>query len=227
MTTERPARIVVINHQAANIHSVDKALRAVGADAVVSSSVRELKNADAAVLPGVGASDPALRALERLDLRQATIDFALSGKPLFGVCLGMQLLFDGSEEGTLPGLGLIPGTVVRIPEGTASNGIPLKIPHMGWNAVRFRGNDEVRHAAFRGIAANEYFYFVHSYMCVPQKDEDVAATTEYGSTICAAVARGEIVATQFHPEKSHNVGLQIYRNFVRHAAHTRQKPVGA
>ena len=214
LMSDAAPRFVVINHTAANIHSVAKALERCGADTVVSSSPADLAAADGAVLPGVGASDAAMRALDRLGLIDPIKEFAASGRPLLGVCLGMQLLFEKSDEGDLPGLGLIQGEVVRLPR----NGGRLKIPHMGWNSVAFTGDSEVRHPVFSGLPQDGYFYFVHSYVCRPTDARDIAATTHYGSEICAAVARGEIVATQFHPEKSQALGLRIYRNFVRHVA---------
>lgn len=215
MSIHENPRIVVINHRSANIHSVDKALRRVGANAIVSSSARDLESADGAVLPGVGSSDPALRALDELGLTEPTRAFARSGRPLLGVCLGMQLMFDRSEEGTLPGLGLIPGSVVRFP-GTAGDdgGMRLKIPHMGWNRVQLESAANRRHPIFRNIPQGQHFYFVHSFICQPAEPQDVQARTEYGVSFVSAVARGEIVATQFHPEKSQALGLRLYENFV-------------
>ncbi|MCH7734797.1 MAG: imidazole glycerol phosphate synthase subunit HisH [Chloroflexi bacterium] len=212
--------IVVVNHKAANIHSVDKALQRVGANAIVSSSADDLASASAAVLPGVGSSDAAMRALRKLDLIEPLKDFAASGRPLLGVCLGMQLLFDSSQEGDMPGLGLIPGEVKRM--APVADGAPRKIPHMGWNSVLFSGdgvgNGGLGHPLFDGTEQNSYFYFVHSYECVPADPDDVLATTEYGTTICAAAGRGNVVGTQFHPEKSHDLGLRLYENFVQMAS---------
>ncbi len=207
---------MVVNHKAANIHSVDKALQWVGANAVVSSSADDLASASAAVLPGVGSSDAAMRALRKLDLIEPLKDFAASGRPLLGVCLGMQLLFDSSEEGDMPGLGLIPGEVKRM--APIADGAPRKIPHMGWNSVRFLGDRALGHPLFDGARQNSYFYFVHSYECVPADPDDVLATTEYGSTICAAAGRDNVMGTQFHPEKSQDLGLRLYKNFLRMAS---------
>ena len=212
--------IVVVNHKAANIHSVDKALQRVGANAIVSSSADDLASASAAVLPGVGSSDAAMRALRKLDLIEPLKDFAASGRPLLGVCLGMQLLFDSSEEGDMPGLGLIPGVVKRM--APTADGASRKIPHMGWNSVRLLGNRAGNrsgdrgfgHRLFDGARQNSYFYFVHSYECVPADPDDVLATTEYGTTICAAAGRGNVMGTQFHPEKSQDLGLRLYENFL-------------
>jgi len=204
--------IAVVNHTAANIHSVDKALQKVGADARVTADAAELMSAAGIVLPGVGASDAAMRALMRLDLVNPIKEFALTGKPVLGVCLGMQVLFDSSEEGQLPGLSLIPGIVREMQPSV--DGVSRKIPHMGWNAVQFiRPGNEVPQI-FDGTPQDTHFYFVHSYECIPASEDDVVAVTDYGSTICAVVARDNVIGTQFHPEKSQDRGLDIYRRFV-------------
>lgn len=212
-----PAKIVVINTRAANIHSVVKALAKVGAHAEVISDPAALAGADAAVLPGVGASDAALRAIDAARLREPVRRFAASGRPLICVCLGMQVLFDSSDEGSLPGLGILKGGVKLLPPDMRDGaGNRLKVPHMGWNSVTFTPQGR-KHPVFAGIPDGLYFYFVHSYYCVPADEEDKAATAPYGVEVCAAVARGNVVGTQFHPEKSGDIGLQIYRNFVKHA----------
>ncbi len=212
------SRIVVINTRAANIHSVEKALAKVGAEPLVTSDPGELDGAYAAVLPGVGASDAAMRALAEAKLIEPVRRFAASGRPLLCVCLGMQVLFEKSDEGPLPTLGILKGEVHLLPAGmTGPSGERLKVPHMGWNSVRFTYSGK-RHPVFQGIPQGAHFYFVHSYHCVPADPADVTATTSYGLDVCAAVARGGVVGTQFHPEKSGEVGLRIYRNFVAHAA---------
>lgn len=214
-------RIVVINHQAANIHSVGKALERCGADVEITDSAGALLAADGAVLPGVGASDAAMRALGELALIEPIREFVRSGRPMLSVCLGMQILFPESDEGDLPGLGLVDGRVARFDVDGPKGGAPrLKVPHMGWNTVRFTAPDAERHPVFRGIPDGSYFYFVHSYLCLPSNPGDIAATTDYGGTVCAAVVKGELIATQFHPEKSAELGLRIYANFVRHVAET-------
>tara|TARA_B100000676_G_scaffold170353_1_gene167516 strand:- start:3981 stop:4655 length:675 start_codon:yes stop_codon:yes gene_type:complete len=208
-------RIVVLNTRAANVHSVEKALRKVGADPVVTSDPGELETADASVLPGVGASDAVMRALNTLGMSEPVKNFAAYGKPLLCVCVGLQVLFDSSEEGQLPGLGLVDGDVQLIPYGmTDELGAAMKVPHMGWNEVTFAGDDADRNPMFKGIPQGSHFYFVHSYRCVPDNEAEIAATTQYGVEICAAVARGNVIGTQFHPEKSGDVGLQIYKNFL-------------
>jgi glutamine amidotransferase len=208
-------RIVVLNTRAANVHSVEKALRKVGADPVVTSDPAELASADAAVLPGVGASDAVMTALNTLGMTEPVKEFAASGKPLLCVCVGLQVLFESSEEGELPGLGLVDGNVQLIPTGMIDElGAAMKVPHMGWNEVQFTGDDANLNPMFKDIPQGSHFYFVHSYRCVPDQKEEVAATSNYGVEICAAVARGNIVGTQFHPEKSGDVGLKIYQNFL-------------
>lgn len=208
-------RIVVLNTRAANVHSVEKALRKVGADPIVTSDPADLASADAAVLPGVGASDAVMTALNTLEMSEPVKEFAASGKPLLCVCVGLQVLFDSSEEGELPGLGLVDGNVQLIPTGmTDELGSAMKVPHMGWNEVTFAGDESERNPMFKGIPQGSHFYFVHSYRCVPDKQTDIAATAQYGVEVCAAVAHGNVVGTQFHPEKSGDVGLQIYKNFL-------------
>lgn len=216
--TKQP-RIVVINTRAANVHSVEKALRKVGADPLVTSDPADLASADAAVLPGVGASDSVMRALNTMGLAGPVKEFAASGKPLLCVCVGLQVLFNGSEEGELPGLGLVEGNVRLIPTGMKDElGASMKVPHMGWNEVVFTGEESQRNPVFTGIPQGSHFYFVHSYRCVPDKESEIAATTNYGVEICAAIARGNLVGTQFHPEKSGDVGLKIYENFLELAS---------
>lgn len=205
----------MIDHRSANIHSVAKALVRCGVEPIVSSSPEDLARADGAVLPGVGAIDAAMRALNRLGLTEPIRKFANSGRPLLCVCLGMQLLFPRSEEGREVGLSLVDGRVVRFEDGMrAEYGEgSLKVPHMGWNKVHLSPAAQA-HPVFAGIAQESYFYFVHSYHCSPADQSRVAATARYGVDVCAALIDGEIIATQFHPEKSGVVGLKIYENFV-------------
>ena len=210
------SRLVVVDTGAANIHSVAKAVRVAGAEPVVTSDPAELESADAAILPGVGANDSVMRSLNANDLPDAIRDFATSGKPLLCVCIGMQVLMDSSDEGTLPGLGIIPGTVKRIPQTNSSsqNG-RIKIPHMGWNTADFADDDSSRHPVFRGIPTGTHYYFVHSYYCEPDDPTVIAATTQHGSELCAAIVRDNIVGTQFHPEKSGRDGIDIYARFIK------------
>ena len=208
-------RLAIINTGAANIHSVEKAVRIVGGDPVVTTSSEVISNAHAAILPGVGANDAVMKQLNDRELPSAIREFADSGRPLLCVCLGMQVLFERSEEGDLPGLGILSGEVVRLPSGASgADGRPLKIPHMGWNTVSFRDDAVPRHTVFANIPQNTYFYFVHSYHCDVRDEGDVAATSPHGIDVCAAVVRGNIIGTQFHPEKSGRSGLGIYARFL-------------
>ncbi len=208
-------RLAIINTGAANIHSVEKAVRVVGGDPVVTTSADVLSSVHAAILPGVGANDAVMSQLNKWSLPDPIKEYAATGRPLLCVCLGMQILYERSEEGELPGLGVLRGEVVKLPSMTSElNGRPLKIPHMGWNTVRFRDDAVPRHPIFQGIPQDTYFYFVHSYHCSSRDPEDVAATSPHGIEVCAAVVRENIVGTQFHPEKSGRSGLDIYANFL-------------
>lgn len=200
-------KIVVIDYQSGNLRSVTKALEAVGVRPVVTEEPSLLDTADAVILPGVGSGPAAMHALESRYLVAPIKEFVKAGRPFLGVCLGLQLLLDRTEEGDAPCLRIVPGLVKRLPTG-------LKVPHMGWNSVEF-GAD---HPVFRGIPPASHFYFVHSYYAAPDDEHAVAGITTYGLPFCSAFARDNLVATQFHPEKSGSVGLQIYRNFLEFAA---------
>ena len=202
----RPLRVAIVDYRAGNLRSVAKALEAVGADPLVTSDAREIARSEALVFPGQGANDSSMRALRRRGLVGAITDFITADRPFLGVCLGLQLLLERSEEGTEPGLGVIEGRVRRLPEGR-------KIPHMGWNSVSLSTGHEVLSA----VPDGSHFYFVHSYYADPSDPGLVAGTTEYGLEFCSAVARGALVAVQFHPEKSGQLGLALYRRFVEFA----------
>ena len=206
-------KLVVVDYESGNLRSVSRALESCGISPLVTGEPSELKDAGAAVLPGVGSGPAAMKALRQRGFVEPLRDFAASGRPFLGICLGLQLLLDWTdEEGGAPCLGIVPGTVRRLPE---SNGGPsLKIPHMGWNSVTLK----CQHTAFSGIDSGSYFYFVHSFYADPTGDEGVVGTTEYGLPFCSVYARDNVVATQFHPEKSGPVGLRIYRNFVNMAS---------
>ena len=195
--------VAIIDYQAGNLRSVQKALEKASVTAVVTSNPDEISGASGIVFPGQGANDSSLRHLRARGLVQPIKDFIDSGKPFLGVCLGLQLLLDGSDEGDEPGLGLIPGRVRRLPESE-------KVPHMGWNQVEFKKE----YPEFEGVPQGSNFYFVHSYYADPVDTGVIAGTTSYGITFCSAVVRDNLVAVQFHPEKSGDVGLQIYRNFA-------------
>ena len=198
--------IAIIDYGAGNIQSVSKALRHIGCDCLVTRDPSEILRADGAVLPGVGSFGDTADSLDRFGIRQAAVDYIRSGKPFLGICLGLQLLFPGSEESPgAKGLGVFEGSITRIPGGEG-----LKIPHMGWNSLTVRKGSRL----FDGIEGNPYVYFVHSYFLHAADPLIVAAQTEYGVTIDAAVESGNVFATQFHPEKSGDVGLKILKNFV-------------
>ena len=202
-------KLVIIDYDSGNLRSVTRALESQGATPVVSGDPGLIRGADAVVLPGVGSAPAAMTALEQRGLVEPLVSFAASGKPFLGVCLGLQLLLERTEEGDSPCLGVLRGQVRRLPDQPE-----LKIPHMGWNSVKFNG----RHPAFRGISQNSYFYFVHSYYADPADKAGVLGATEYSLPFCSIYAKGNLVATQFHPEKSGPAGLRIYRNFVAMAA---------
>jgi glutamine amidotransferase len=192
-----------------NLGSVEKALKHIGSDCVITSDASDLYDASGVILPGVGSFAPAMDELISRDLVMPLIEIANSGKPFLGICLGMQLMLEGSEEnslerretkGVVSGLGIIPGFVRRFPD------TGLKVPQMGWNQlVDVKG---------RLLTEGDYVYFVHSYYCQPDNAADIAAQTEYGIKYCASFERGNIFGMQFHPEKSGEAGLNILRKFV-------------
>ena len=201
--------IVVVDYDAGNLRSVQRALEAVGEHPRVTSDPRDIEYAEALVLPGVGSAQDCMRKLDVRGLIQPLRDYAASGRPFLGVCVGLQLLFEGSEEGGgVACLGILPGTVKRFPQ---VNG--LKVPQIGWNDVAFQR----AHPLLEEIPNGAYFYFVHSYYAEPTPQLTIASA-EYGVEFAAIVARDNVVATQFHPEKSADFGLRLYANFGRIAA---------
>ncbi len=203
--------IVVIDYEMGNLRSVQKAFESLGFDARVSADPGDIASADKVVLPGVGAFRDCIQNLREGGFVEPLLGHVKAGKPLLGICVGMQMLFDQSEEfGLHQGLGLIPGRVQRFPAGMVEGDERLKVPHMGWNSIHLRRPSPL----FRGIEEGSFVYFVHSYYCAAQDPSDVAASCRYGEVeFCASVWRDNIMATQFHPEKSQAVGLQIFRNF--------------
>jgi len=198
--------IVVVDYGMGNLRSVQKGFEKVGAHAVISRDIKEITSADKLVLPGVGAFPKCMENLGELKLIDPVVEFIQSGRPFLGICLGLQLLFDESEEfGRHEGLKIIRGKVKEF-----DRNMKLKIPHMGWNQVSFRKDVPI----FDGIKDGSYFYFVHSFYVDPQDAQDVAAETEYGIRFTCAVARDNIYAVQFHPEKSQETGLRILKNFA-------------
>ncbi|MFA6289550.1 MAG: imidazole glycerol phosphate synthase subunit HisH [Opitutaceae bacterium] len=205
--------IAVIDNGICNLRSVTKALEAVGADVRIVHAPADVEaaEADGLVLPGVGALEDCVASLKASGLAETVRAWIAADRPFLGVCLGMQALFEFSEEGNIKGLGIFPGKVVRFrrpPE--------FKIPHMGWNTVRFTQPDSPLAAGL--LNDGEAFYFVHSYHCVPADSSLVLAECDYGGVFTAAIARGRCFATQFHPEKSQARGLRIYRNFAASAS---------
>lgn len=197
--------IALIDHGVGNLRSVEKALAAVGASVALTADAARLLAADKVVLPGVGAFADAMDGLRSRGLTAVVNDIAGRGTPFLGICVGMQMLFETSEEhGEHPGLGLLPGRVRRFEPGE------LKVPQTGWNQVRAQGNP----ALLAGLGPGTYAYFNHSYYCDPQYPGDVLGWTTYGRPYASVVGRGRLYGVQFHPEKSQQVGLQILRNFV-------------
>ena len=201
--------IAIIDYDAGNIRSVEKAFVSLGEDVTVTRDAEVLQKADKVVLPGVGNFGDCMQNLERFGLVPVIREIASGGKPFLGICVGLQLLFEESEESPgVKGLGILKGRILRIPEREN-----LKIPHMGWNSIHLiRQNGSGR--LFRGIPEQSYVYFVHSYYLKAADEGIVTATTEYGVTIHASVEKGNVFATQFHPEKSSDTGLAILRTFA-------------
>lgn len=199
--------IAIIDYGAGNLQSVVKAFNFIGADCVVTNEKNIILGADGAVLPGVGSFGDAMDCMKKSENVQAVKEYIDTGKPLLGICLGLQLLFGKSEESPqCAGLDLLPGKIKRIPNDNGS----LKIPHMGWNSLDIKKHDGL----FKGINGNPYVYFVHSYYLDADDKNIVSSCTTYGTVIDASVQYKNIYATQFHPEKSGNIGLQILNNFV-------------
>ena len=199
--------IAVIDYDMGNLHSACKGLENAGATPKITDNPQEIYQADAVVLPGVGAFDPAMEHLRSRQLEEPIKKVIASGKPFLGICLGLQILFDGSEEGKEPGLGIIPGMVRRFQSEPG-----ITIPHMGWNQLEFT---QTNIPLWQNLSPNPYVYFVHSYYVSPTDATVNAATVTHGSqTVTAAIAKDNIMAVQFHPEKSSTPGLQILSNFV-------------
>ena len=198
--------IAIIDYDAGNIKSVEKALRRLGQDVKVTRDREEILNADKVILPGVGSFGDAMEKLVNYGLKDVIYEVVDKNIPFLGICLGMQLLFERSDETPgVEGLGILKGEILRIPETFG-----LKIPHMGWNSLNFHGNGKL----FKGLPSEPYVYFVHSYYLKAEEEEIVTATAEYGTCIHASVEKGQVFGCQFHPEKSSDIGIQILQNFV-------------
>lgn len=197
--------IAVVDYGAGNIHSVARALTKVGATFEITAHPDEITGAEAIILPGVGAAADTMRGLQAARVDDPVVTAIARGIPYLGICMGLQILFEESEEdGGTPCLGILPGTVIRFPTN-------LDVPHVGWNQV----HQTTPTPLMQGVAQDTNFYFVHSYFASPAIDAHVITTTDYGRPFASAVQRDNLFATQFHPEKSGEIGLQIYANFVR------------
>ena len=199
--------IAIIDYDAGNIKSVEKALLALGEEVIVTSDARQILEADGVILPGVGAFGDAMEKLKDYGLVEVIHQVVEKKTPFLGICLGLQLLFESSEESPgVKGLGILEGQIVRIPDGEG-----IKVPHIGWNSLTYPNKGRL----FEGIAENSYVYFVHSYYLRAKEDSIVTAATEYGTYIHASVEKDNVFACQFHPEKSSDVGLTILKNFIQ------------
>lgn len=203
--------VTIVDYGIGNLRSIEKAFEAIGASVHRTDRPDDLRRAERLVLPGVGAFGACIGEIRRRGLEQPIHAFVETGRPFIGVCVGMQLLFEESDErGQHTGLGLLPGRVVRFPERSAASNELLKVPHMGWNTIKPRLSGSL----FEGLPQESFFYFVHSYHPQPSNDSDILATTEYGHRFPAVVGRDNVFGVQFHPEKSQHNGLRILRNFA-------------
>ena len=214
-----PNSVAVVDYGMGNLRSVAQAVihaaQDTGVEVKITSNPQVVRDATRVVLPGQGAMPDCMRELRDSGLLEAVLD-AAAKKPLFGVCVGMQMLLDHSDEGDVPGLGLLPGKVVKfdLAGKTQADGSRFKVPQMGWNQVNFCHHEGVQHPVWGHIPSGSYFYFVHSFYAKPDNASHVAAQTDYGGLFACAIARDNLFATQFHPEKSADQGLALYRNFL-------------
>lgn len=199
------SRVCVVDYQAGNLRSVETALLYLGADFFVSSDPGELNEAERLIFPGVGEARATMTVLERTGLGEALVSFYRTGKPMLGICIGCQIILDGSEERNTACLGLVRGRALRFPENPE-----LKVPHMGWNQVRIKK----KHRVFDGVPDASSFYFVHSYYPEPEDRSVELARTDYGFAFTSVIGQENLVAVQFHPEKSGRVGLKFLSNFL-------------
>lgn len=197
--------IVIVNYGAGNLSSVNNAISKLGYKTMLTSSGTDVMNAEAVILPGVGAGGDVMESLQKLGLIDAIRRYIAEDRPFLGICIGLQVLFTRTDEGGgYDCLNIVPGNVRRLPEGQ-------KIPHMGWNQVKYKKS----HPLFDGIPDGANFYFVHSYYADPSDKSIIVGETDYGVAFCCALARRNLMATQFHPEKSGDIGLRIYDNFFK------------
>jgi glutamine amidotransferase len=214
-----PNSVAVVDYGMGNLRSVAQAVihaaQDSGLEVKITSNPQDVRDASRVVLPGQGAMPDCMRELRDSGLMEAVLD-AAAKKPLFGVCVGMQMMLDHSEEGSTPGLGLIPGNVIKfnLAGKLQADGSRFKVPQMGWNQVNFSQPSGVQHPVWGNIPNGSYFYFVHSFYAKPHNANHVAAETDYGGPFACAIAKDNLFATQFHPEKSADQGLALYRNFL-------------
>ena len=198
--------VAIIDYDAGNIKSVEKALLHLGEEVIITRDREQILNSDKVILPGVGAFGDAMEKLRSYGLDKVIYEVVERKIPFLGICIGLQLIFEKSDETPgVKGLGILPGEILRIPDKEG-----IKIPHMGWNSVKIKENARI----FKDVPQDSYVYFVHSYYLKAGREEDVAATTEYSTLIHAAVEHDNVFACQFHPEKSSEIGLKILKNFV-------------
>jgi glutamine amidotransferase len=216
LNMNRSDKVVIIDYELSNLFSVQQACRFVGLDAVISRDKREILGARGVILPGVGAFGDAMENLERLDLIAPIKDVIAAGTPFMGICLGMQLLFTESEEfGAHKGLDIIQGSIRRFPK-QEPGGSRIRVPQISWNRVQKPGNRSWEQTPFSDLDQGEFMYFVHSFYALPQHREDVLSETGYHTiTYCSGVQKQNVFATQFHPEKSAEKGLTIYKNWAK------------
>lgn len=198
--------IAILDYGLGNLGSIANMLKVIGEKSKITNNIQEIEASDGIILPGVGAFDAGMQNLNDTGLTVAIKKYAASGRPVLGICLGMQLLGNKSEEGSLPGLSLIPFECVRFKLEDSN----LKIPHMGWDIVRFYQ----KHPILKNLEGTQRYYFVHSYHAVCEDTSIVLMTCDYGYEFTAAVVNGNVIGVQFHPEKSHDFGLNLFRNFV-------------
>ena len=196
-------KIHIVDYDSGNLESIRNALKKVGCDPVTTNKASELINANAVIFPGQGSFPSAMDKLSQFDITKTLIRLIKDGVPFLGICLGLQLMFESSEEGNIEGLNLLKGTVPKISDS-------VKVPHIGWNSVKFGKS----HKIFEEIPNDSYFYFLHSYYVNPFSSENIIGSTNYGNDFCSAYGSGNYVGVQFHPEKSGDWGLKIFDNFI-------------
>ena len=207
--------LVIIDYGSGNLRSVQKAFEWLGYATLITVNPEDVLGAAGVIFPGQGSSPPAMTALRASGMDEAIREVIRRGKPFFGVCLGLQVLMDWTEEGETECLHVLAGTTLKLPPG-------LKVPHMGWNNVQLNFD----HPVFQGVPSGSSFYFVHSYYARPENRQVELGTTHYGLEFCSAAAEDNFIATQFHPEKSGSLGLQLYDNFVRRMVYPKGRQPG-